>query len=131
MTIFTDLHAFLLADPTIAASIGTRMYPQVLPQNVTFPAISYSLTSRESVRELPNGPAGRARPQITISAWALDYIDATALADAIRIRLDGFKGAMGASMVGSTMLERTFDFYEDDVKAHRIISDYVLSHLET
>lgn len=130
MSIQTDVRDFLIADAAIAAIIGSRMYPDILPQNVTYPAISYSMAARESVRDIPNGPAGRARPRLTINAWSLVYDQASELSDAIRLRLDGFKGVMGASDVGAIRLDNMFDVFEDEVQAYRILNDYIISHVE-
>lgn len=130
MTLLTDLRVFLLDGAVIGGLIDARMYPQVLPQNVTFPAISYSMAARESVRDIPNGPAGRARPRITINAWALNYAQSEALSNAIRLRLDGFKGSMGASDIGAIRLDNVFDVFEEEAKAYRILNDYIISHLE-
>ncbi len=129
MSIETELRAWLLADTTIAGLIDTRMYPQYLPQKVTYPAISYATASRVSSRQL-SGPAGRARPRITVNSWAETYLEAKALAEAVRKRLDGFAGRWGSFSVGSVALDNAFDQYESEAEAHRIFQDYIVSHIE-
>lgn len=42
----SDLVAHLQGDVALSALIGTRIYPQILPQNGTLPALVYQLISR-------------------------------------------------------------------------------------
>lgn len=71
----SDLSAYILADPAIVALIGTRMYPLVLPQGVTYPAVSYYLVSVTELRDL-SGPIGEEQARITFNAWAETYLQA-------------------------------------------------------
>lgn len=129
MTIESDLRTYLIADTTVAALVATRMYPQFLPQSVTYPAISYSVVSRVSSRDL-SGPSGRVRVRISVNCWAETYAEAKSLSEAVRQRLDGFKGNMGSSEAGSVKLDNSFDDYEDAVKIHRVFQDFIISHTE-
>lgn len=126
----SDLRAFLMADDTISGLVGSRVYPNKLPENVAYPAIRYEQVS--GVREYHlRGPSGRARPRISINAWATKYEDARGLADAIRRRLNGYAGTLGETEVGSIKLESEIDFFEDEVKVHRVAQDYMISFKET
>jgi uncharacterized protein DUF3168 len=128
-----DLTAYLKADVTINATVSGRVFPNVVPQGTAFPSISYNQVSGVRLRNLPLGPTGRAMPRITINSWAVRYQDARALADAVRLRLNGFTGVIG-SMTGCRItLDNEFDTFEEEAGTngiHRVVQDYIISFIE-
>ncbi len=129
MTISQALRAFLLARPSIVALVGARIYPQILPQKPTYPAITYAQASGVRLRIL-EGPAGRARPRISINSWADTHETMDAVADAVRAALDGYAGPMGDLNVGSVVLDNEFETFEEEARMHRKLQDYIISHEE-
>lgn len=125
-----DLRTFLIADATITGLVVQRVYPNALPQNPTYPAITYNQVSGVRVRNL-KGPSGTAQPRISINAWASTYLGARSLADAIRQRIDGYSGLMGSTVVGNVILDNEIDFFEDQVLVHRVLQDYFIFNEET
>jgi hypothetical protein len=130
MTISEALRAFLLAQPSIAALVGTRIYPQVLPQKPAYPAITYAQVSGIRVRGL-DGPTGRARPRIAVNSWGASHREMDAVASAVRAALDGYAGPMGDLVVDSAVLDNEIEFFEEDAGVHRKLQDYIISHEET
>jgi len=130
MSISQALRAFLLAQPSIVALVGTRIYPQVLPQQPTYPAITYAQVSGVRMQIL-EGPAGRARPRITINSWGESHESMDALAGALRAALDGYAGPMGDLSVGAVVLDNEFEVFEEEARVHRKLQDYIISHLES
>jgi hypothetical protein len=51
------LFQYLSTHPGLERLIGTRIYPDLLPQNVVYPAISYEL-EQERVDMVQTGPSG-------------------------------------------------------------------------
>jgi hypothetical protein len=82
----------LVADAAVAALIVAngeeRIYPSVLPQKPTLPALVYFRAS-----SLPKGltrtSVGPISPRVQIDAYASAYADADALADAVLDALHG------------------------------------------
>ena len=117
MSLETDLRSFLLADVTIAALVGTRVGPEPLAQNSPKPAITYRRLDTE--RDLTmDGPEGLQRPTVQVTSWAATLIEARDLAGKIRLRLAGFKGTMGATIVQVIFPRGDNDGYEADVLAY-------------
>lgn len=94
MAIEVALRDYLLADPAIAALVGTRVYPLHLPLNAPTPAISYALVSDPQQRA-----PGHARQRIQFSIWVQGetaamqgFPAARAMKEAIRARIDGRDG---------------------------------------
>ncbi len=88
------LYGYLTSQPPVAALIGNRLYPSVLPEEVNYPAVAYMRVSTQRVYGI-GGPIGYATPRIQFSVFALDPDTTSTVIDAIRMALDGFHGGMG------------------------------------
>lgn len=73
--------ALLVSDLGVSALIADRIYPYVLPENVSFPAVTYQLVSSVPA-ETTDGP-GLETARIQIDAWSPRRADAVALLIAI------------------------------------------------
>lgn len=124
-----SLVTFLLADGTVSGLVAARMYPILLPQEPSYPAIVYSLASSTRLHAL-DGPPGRASHRVQIDCYAETYKEAHQLAAAVRQRLDGYAGLMGSTEVGYVSLDNEQDLYDDDARVHRVLQDFLISHKE-
>jgi hypothetical protein len=126
----------------VSAFVGTRIYPSILPQDVTYPAIAYRLAGYEGVERLePRGVSGLARHRIRTFATVQgigNYETAKELQDAIRLCLSGFQGTCidGASPddsidVRGISIVTAYDFYEPDTETHQVIADWDVWTSET
>ena len=129
MSLAGDLRTFILADATVTGLVVARMSPMRLPQNPTFPALVYTQISGPRDRNL-SGPSGRVVARFQIDCWAKTYLQAQSLADAVRARLDGYQGTMGATVVGSVALENETDDLEEEPEEYRKIQDYMIAFCE-
>jgi hypothetical protein len=135
MTMVTDLVQYINTISAVTTLVSTRVYPDILPQSPTLPAITYSQVSAVRVRDL-TGPAGKSRHRISIHCWATTHAGARAVADALRQGIDGFQGWWQDTFVGSVTLENEFDLHEEEaglvnVGIYRVVQDYIISHLES
>lgn len=132
MSVETAIRARLVADATVSGLIGTRAYALVLPQETAYPAITYNRVSGVRVHDL-DGPAGRGTPRISVNSWAETYLEAKALAAAVRVCLDGFRGTVGGVEINNISIENEIDLFEEDAGlsgTYRIMQDYFISHRE-
>lgn len=128
----SELVAFLGQQTAISTIVSARIYPEVLPQHATLPAITYNQVSANRVRAL-SGPAGKARRRISINSWGETYKSAHELADAVRQTLEPFFGSMANTEVGSIMLDNEIDLFEEEAGVtgiYRVVQDYIIGHLE-
>jgi len=77
------LRAKLIGTTAVAAILGTRVYPDRLPQGATLPAAIYYLISGTDETSLA-GTIGLAHARIQVDAWASTRLAANSLATAIR-----------------------------------------------
>lgn len=136
MSVETDLKTYVLDNGDIAALIAARMYPRVLPQNVTYPAVSYDLVSVVENRDL-SGPGGKERSRITIKSWSENYLQAKALAKLINARINpqgGLRVTVGSTRITSVRKDNEFDVNEADAGeigtagVFGVMQDFIVAH---
>lgn len=119
-----SLRALLLGDPAVSELVGgERIHPVVLPQGVMEPSVTYRRISGQGV----HGTGGRLNlngPRVQIDAYARDADVAAELADAIRDRIDGHRGAQGSVRFKGIFLANERDLFDPDVRMHRVSRDY-------
>lgn len=116
--------------------VEERVYPQILPQNPTYPAISYSVIS-SAVAHTVEGLAGYARTVFQVSVWAKTtnadgsgYEQAREIAEELRVSLSGFRGYFGDVQVHSCFLTGRRDLYSNDAIVFGTSLDFAVSHEE-
>lgn len=126
-TINEVLFSILSADSGVAALIAsdgiTRIWHNKPPQNPTFPYITYEITSGAPEYHL-NGQSNLINNKIEINIWAKSTKNLTDINAAIKLSLSAFRGTVIGVLIHGVFLERETDFYESDLKIHRISADY-------
>jgi len=132
MIIEEVLYAYLTNCAGLTALVGDRIYPIILPQKISFPAVTYQRIS--GIREYSqSGPSGLAHPRFQFSCWAKKYQEAKAIAEQVRLALDGYKGMMGGPdgvRVDAVYIEDDHDIYDPETKIYHIALDVVIWHEE-
>lgn len=95
---FRDL---LLSDPQIAATVGTRIYPDRLAQGVAIPAISFFVISTDA-NDCLAGAVGVDTARIQVECFAPTRYAAGQLANLVRVKLSGFRGVVSGVMLKGT-----------------------------
>lgn len=119
------LRTFLLEDANVQQLVGNRVYPVRLPQsNAKQTSIVYHRIS-ETVDHTMSGASGLTEQRIQVDAWAKDQDTANETADAVKERIDGFRGAMGAVDVQAVFLDNGRDDYDPAADLYRVSRDYL------
>jgi hypothetical protein len=106
------ISAALLADVPLVALVGTRVYPLVVPQTSTLPALAWRVTGIERQHDL-DGPTGRAVCDLTVWSVSKRLADDEAVAEAVRQLLDGLTTESFAGS-GIEVMETLSDDEADD-----------------
>lgn len=120
--ILTDLKT----DGTLAALVGTRIYPARAIQDVTTPYIVFSKVSGVRVSS-HDGASGLVDARFQFSIFSTTYKSCKDVAVAIQGVLEGFSGTMGGAggvTVGGCFYLDENDFYEDDSRLYHVAVDY-------
>ena len=112
-----------------SALVGTRIYPDVFPQGVTYPAITYSRVSAVWIDNLDSF-SGSARVRYQFDCRHTNPTTARAVRKQIRLAMDGFNGTFASCIVSGARLLNEWDGYEDEVKAYTRSADYEIWHKE-
>jgi hypothetical protein len=105
MRLHEAVYARLTTEATVSALVGTRVYPLVLPQPPTFPAIAYTRMPRTE-QFTDDGPSGLVDCRIQLDCYAATYDGAVVLGDAVRGALNGWKDA-GSGVQKSQQVPQT------------------------
>jgi hypothetical protein len=123
MSIGTLVYSMLADDPGIAAIVGTRIYPTILPQNTPYEAITYQRISNTGT----NGSTALRGTRYQINCWAETYAEAQALAAAVKARGEEFTDTSETPGIKMALVVNELDDYDDDEKVHRVIVDLILT----
>lgn len=99
-TIEQTLWSVLTADAGVSSIVSSRVYPMLIPQNTSLPAIAYQMISAprqhtvcDTIDMIPS------RWQFT--CWATTYTSLRALVSAVRGVLDNYNGTVGSVVIQS------------------------------
>ncbi|MDA8212162.1 MAG: DUF3168 domain-containing protein [Clostridia bacterium] len=136
MIIEEALYAHLNTYANLTALVGNRIYPLVLPQKGSYPAITYQKVSGPRLHALQTDP-GTAHPRFQISCWAQTYSKAKAVVKQVQAALQDFSGIMGGAggvQVDAVLFENEFDLYEEETEGktglYHIPVDFIIWHQE-
>jgi hypothetical protein len=120
---------YLLAYTPLTVLIGERVYPLILPQDPTLPALVYQRIG--SVPEYSqSGYAGLTSARMQLTCWGTTLVSAKNTAEQVRLALGGYKGPMGMSTVGASFIENEMDDLDEETGLFRVIMDVTLWHEE-
>ena len=107
----------------------SRVYPVILPQKPTLPAVAYTRVG--SPDELTSsGRADLVQGRFQIDVYADDYAQAKTTARSIRTALSGYRGTMGSVRVDSAWRDRQDESYEPETRRYRVSTDYIINFEE-
>ncbi len=125
-----DLRTYLLAQTSITACIGQRLYLTRLPYDATFPAVSYQRMTGGYGHDL-DGATGYCEAIFDFDVWGNDTVANESAGEALRLKLQGFTGTMGSTSVKRVTLDNETDYFHppqtgDDPGIHRINFRYTI-----
>lgn len=88
MSIKSSLRSYLAADGGVATIVGARIYPVSLDVSAPRPALVYQRMQRSPHDQTLTASLGTSLATFHITAFADDYADADALAEAVRQSID-------------------------------------------
>ena len=111
----TSIYTVLSTDVTVSALVSTRIYPMIIPQNGTLPAVVYQRVSTLPINSL-SGDSGLDSVRIQLSCWSPTYAGAKSLGLAVR-------NALTLSSL-KAITEMELDDIDDLTGHYRVILDF-------
>ena len=115
MNVEQEIQNVLTADVTVSALVVARVYPLLMPQGATLPAIVYSRVASVPHDDLEL-TQNHERVRVQLDCWASSYSGAKTLAAAVRTAMQT------TPVFGQLLME--LDDYDQDEKLFRVIQDY-------
>ena len=111
----------------LAAIIGTRCYPDRVPENATYPLVVYHapISSTDAEYRTHGDGTGRTQSGVQFDCYASTSIGAETLADAVAAAWNGYSLTcnIGFAFVANRIAER-----QDDLNEYRQIVDVLIEH---
>lgn len=122
------VYAILVEDAAVGALVGTRVYPQRIPQDVELPAVAYSrISTRRAQRHGGTGEGRRlARARVQVNCEAGSYGQAKALASAVVGALDGVQTTVAGVWVQGSWAEGEGDEYGETDGIYGVRQDFMI-----
>lgn len=129
MTFEADLKTHLQSDTAISALVADRIHPLKLDDGATLPAITFQQIADDPQSGLDGDDGNLIRYRIQINVWASGsngYMDAKALAELVRIRLQTEASTFSAVPEPSGQ-----DVYEPNTKRFGFLRDFSIWYRST
>jgi len=121
------LYSLLAGSPELAAIVGSRITPVVLPMNPAVPAITFAQISSRTL--VTFNRAEISVDQIEINVWASSYHDAACGKQALHALLDMYQGTLSeGTVVMYTSSTDGEDDFEKDSLLYRCRTTYTFVH---
>lgn len=130
MNIEEAIYTHLVGNAGVLALAGNRVYPLNLPQNPSYPAITYRrVTTRRVMAH--DGPEDLGFPRFQFDCYAVGYREVRDLANALRAALNGYRGIMGGGVeVDGVIFLNEVDDFGDTAEVFRVTVDFLIVHKE-
>jgi len=126
MSLEVNLRSHLIQEIT---EVEGRIYPQKLPQDPDFPAITYNLISTNRSYS-HSGDTNTPVKLIQIDCWADRYGPAKQVAAKVVAKLSGYLGLVSETEVGQLHLSNEMDDYNEDTGWYKIPLDFNFGYYE-
>lgn len=127
MTIEEALKSVLTNDAGVAALVTGRIYPLVLPQKPTYPAMTYQTVAGAPDMTL-TGESGLVKDLFQVDAYGATYAAVKGLARAIRTALNGKQFTVSTVQISSIVMKSSRDLSEPDINIFRVSMDFSILH---
>lgn len=130
MTIEADFRTLALTTPALQTNLGTRLYPELLPEDPTLPAGTLSYVDG-GAQLAHDGEDGLLWARLQLDFYATTSLLAQQLRDAARAWLNGFTGYVGSTEFLSVRLALALGGYEPATQRYRRTMDFMVQYKES
>jgi hypothetical protein len=118
-TIESALYKILMEDSSVYDAVEGRIYPNIVPQNASMPAITYQQLTGPRLASC-DGPDGAAHCNFQVNCWSEDYGNTRQISDLVRICLDGYSGTVNSRLIHVISLQNEGDMPQIEPEAEEL-----------
>jgi len=116
----------LVSDINVAAVVQTRIYPDIVPQDVQYPFVVYTIVNATPVN-YKDGISNLEEIRVQIDVYTNDYDETDTLTNDIRNRFDRFSGTVeGVDITTVTYLSAETNRFEPDINVYWKSSEFLI-----
>lgn len=115
----------LESDAAISGIVQDKIYPDIVPQNVTYPFVVYTITNSTPV-DYKDGQSNLEEITVQIDCYTQSYDDTQTLANNIRNNLDRFTGTVeGVEVTTIKYISSDSQVYNADLNVYWMSVDFM------
>ena len=116
----------ILSGASGITSITTGIYPSVIPQSQSAPAIVYQCDGTEFIHTFEDGRNGLVRSSYQIDCYAASVATAESLAAAVVSALGNYE----THPIKRVLLDNRLNLFESETELHRVLLQFLVWHVE-
>ena len=115
----------LSTDNDILAYVGTKIYPDIVPQNVQYPFVVYTIVNSLPV-DFKDGQSNLEEITLQVDVYTQNYDDTQELSNLIRNRLDRFVGIVeGVEVQSIKYMSATSQVFNAELSVYWMSIDFM------
>ena len=119
MTIANLLYSKLAGTTAVSTIVSTRIYPVIMPQDPTVPAISYQQISMTE----QDGTSTLREQRYQVDCWDDDFAGVQTLGDAVQAALEEWTDTDQTPRVKMSRIVGSYHDYENETGLYRVSFD--------
>jgi len=118
------IYSILKNDSEVSA-VTTRIFPVILPQGASLPAIVYQQVSDPSFKDIA-GVTNYGNTRMQINIFSGKYSEAKSLTKKVKSALNNYSGIVDTTDVHQITVEDEIDDFEPTTQFYRVIVDVIV-----
>jgi hypothetical protein len=120
------IYSRLSTDGEILAYVGSKIYPDIVPQNVQYPFVVYTIVNSLPV-DFKDGQSNLEEITLQVDVYTQNYDDTQILSNLIRNRLDRFVGTVeGVEVQSIKYMSATSQVFNAELSVYWISIDFMV-----
>ncbi len=120
------IYSRLSTDGEILAYVGSKIYPDIVPQNVQYPFVVYTIVNSLPV-DFKDGQSNLEEITLQVDVYTQNYDDTQILSNLIRNRLDRFVGIVeGVEVQSIKYMSATSQVFNAELSVYWMSIDFMV-----
>jgi Protein of unknown function (DUF3168) len=120
------IYSRLSTDGEILAYVGSKIYPDIVPQNVQYPFVVYTIVNSLPV-DFKDGQSNLEEITLQVDVYTQNYDDTQQLSNLIRNRLDRFVGIVeGVEVQSIKYMSATSQVFNAELSVYWMSIDFMV-----
>ena len=121
------IYSRLSTDGEILAYVGSKIYPDIVPQNVQYPFVVYTIVNSLPV-DFKDGQSNLEEITLQVDVYTQNYDDTQVLSNLIRNRLDRFVGIVeGVEVQSIKYMSATSQVFNAELSVYWMSIDFMIN----